>query len=226
MKIYARQVDPEFQESPLFLFDDWDCGLCLTGNRDFKSHTTEVFDRVKCILDGGDILEYLYDGQTNLSEVFDNYLYPENRSEYNKNELKELSNLVGKYNYATIGSDNEYKILCKVLSIVTGEEWDFTVLRGCCQGDWQYFFYKKDEWTYESIKNLEYEYFNLGTDWEIYTGENEKYLDNVYTHSYCTADIKKEIAEYTGCDIYDITLFKFDGYKQIPQFSEVKEKFI
>lgn len=143
MKIYARQVDPEFQESPLFLFDDWDCGLCLTGNRDFQSHTTEVFDRVKCILDSGDILEHLYDGQTNLDEVFDDYLHPENRSEYNKNELKELSNLAEKYNYATIGSDNEYKILCKVLSIVTDEEWDFTVLRGCCQGDWQYFFIKK-----------------------------------------------------------------------------------
>lgn len=88
------------------------------------------------------------------------------------------------------------------------------------------FFYKKDEWTYESIKNLEYEYFNLGTDWEIYTGENKQYLENVYTHSYCTADIKKEIAEHTGCDVSDITLFKLDGYKQIPQFSEVKEKFI
>lgn len=40
MKIYAKQISPEYQESPLFLGDEfWPEGIILDGNRDYKSRT-------------------------------------------------------------------------------------------------------------------------------------------------------------------------------------------
>ena len=47
MKIYARQISPECQESPLFLGEEfWPEGIILDGNRHYKSHTIPVYDQI------------------------------------------------------------------------------------------------------------------------------------------------------------------------------------
>ena len=55
MKIYAKQVPPEYQESPLFLGDEFfpdDIAVC--GNRDYMEHCPEVFERVYTVLSAGE----------------------------------------------------------------------------------------------------------------------------------------------------------------------------
>lgn len=47
MKIYAKQVAPEYQESPLFLDDFFPDDIAVCGNRDFKERCPEVFQRVR-----------------------------------------------------------------------------------------------------------------------------------------------------------------------------------
>ena len=47
MKIYAKQVSPEYQESPLFIEGCFPDNIILTGNRDYNSHTTPEFDQIK-----------------------------------------------------------------------------------------------------------------------------------------------------------------------------------
>lgn len=59
MKVYAKQVPPEYQESPLFLFNDWPEDLAICGNRDFDSHCPEVFTRVYKALQDGELCEAL-----------------------------------------------------------------------------------------------------------------------------------------------------------------------
>ena len=54
MKIYARQIPPEYQESPLFLgaefFPD---DIAVYGNRDYKEHIPAVFERIRGALETG-----------------------------------------------------------------------------------------------------------------------------------------------------------------------------
>lgn len=59
MKVYAKQVPPEYQESPLFLFNDWPEDMAICGNRDFDSHCPEVFTRVYKALQDGELCEAL-----------------------------------------------------------------------------------------------------------------------------------------------------------------------
>ena len=46
MKIYALQVDPEIQESPLFFEEDFFLeNINVFGNRYFNAHCMDVFNR-------------------------------------------------------------------------------------------------------------------------------------------------------------------------------------
>ena len=40
-KIYARQIPPEYQESPMVYFDEGYEGMICDGNRQYNSRTTE-----------------------------------------------------------------------------------------------------------------------------------------------------------------------------------------
>ena len=59
-KIYARQISPEYQESPLYLGEEfWPDDIILTGNRDYREHTTAPYD---AIIAAGDLAEIGYRG--------------------------------------------------------------------------------------------------------------------------------------------------------------------
>lgn len=52
MKIYAKQISPEYQESPLFLCEEfWPEGIILDGNRDYTSRTISAYDDIKRYFD-------------------------------------------------------------------------------------------------------------------------------------------------------------------------------
>ena len=58
MKIYALQVDPEIQESPLFLDEEFfPENINVFGNRYFNAHCMDVFARVREVLYSGDLLD-------------------------------------------------------------------------------------------------------------------------------------------------------------------------
>lgn len=51
MKIYAKQVSPEYQESPLFLDECFPEDIILTGNRNYTSRTTPEYDKIAADFD-------------------------------------------------------------------------------------------------------------------------------------------------------------------------------
>ena len=62
MKIYARQVAPEYQESPLFMGPEmWPENITITGNRNFNAHETPLFEMVYHVLESGELAEILDD---------------------------------------------------------------------------------------------------------------------------------------------------------------------
>ena len=194
MKIKAYQIAPEYQESPLWLFDEVPEGLEIFGNKDYIRRTSATFDEVLECLEHGD---------------FDDFEFTRCKAE----RLKELCN-----KYGTRGADDE-GIIAESLSIVTGQQWEYRQISGCFQSDWNYIYYRPEEWTEKALEYFEVEYFNTGDEWRIEDEEGDD-LGSVYTHEWNDDGKKREIAESIGVDPDEVTLYLFDGWTKTAKYKE------
>lgn len=232
--IYCKQIAPEYQESRLF--DDDGMGpeyINVTGNRDFISRTSPLFDRVYGALRTGELCEalddlksggYYSDWYKNATEAINDLLEPE-KPRYSTRDIHALKGLVKAYNECS--SREENNILCKVLSVVTGRKWDWKIIRGCCQSDWNNVFYRVDDWSREALDAFEVMYFNTGSEWIIHDEDNtpEGPEDINGYCVYCTAwneeGIKRELAEAAGVKPEEIVMYAFEGYAYTPVYKAV-----
>ena len=65
---------------------------------------------------------------------------------------------------------NDQRIIAEALSIITGQKWEYRQISGSCQSDWNYIYYRLEEWTEKALEYFEIEYFNgvyeeLNKDW-------------------------------------------------------------
>ena len=194
MKIKAYQVAPEYQEAPLYLFDEVPEGLEIYGNRNYIRRTSATFDEVLECLEYGDFGDFEFTG-------------------YKAERLEELCN-----KYYTQGANNE-AIIAEALSIVTGQKWEYRQISGCCQSDWNYIYYKADEWTAKALEYFETEYFNTGDEWRIEDEEGDD-MGSAYTHEWTDDEKKREIAEQIGVDPGEVTLYLFDGWTKTAKYKE------
>ena len=194
MKIKAYQVAPEYQEAPLWLFDEMPEGVEICGNKDYKRHTSATFDEVLECLEYGDFSDFEFTG-------------------YKAERLEELCN-----KYGTRGADDE-GIIAEALSIVTGQKWEYKQISGCCQSEWNYIYYRSDEWTAKALEYFEIEYFNTGKEWRLEDEEGDDF-GNVYTHEWKDDERKREIAENIGVDPDEVTLYLFDGWIKTAKYRE------
>ena len=193
MKIKAYQVAPEYQEAPL-LVDEMPEGVEICGNKDYKRHTSATFDEVLECLEYGDFSDFEFTG-------------------YKAKRMEELCN-----KYGTRGADDE-GIIAEALSIATGQKWEYKQISGCCQSDWNYIYYRPDEWTAKTLEYFEIEYFNIGNEWRIEDEEGDD-MGNVYTHEWNDDEKKREIAENIGVDPDEVTLYLFDGWIKTAKYKE------
>ena len=211
MKIYARQIMPEFQDSRIF--DDDGNGveyINVWGNKDYQSRTSSVFDRVKECLDAGELAEDIEAVMEknpsaiygNITEAINNQLWRDDGKPYSTRQIGKLKQLV--LRYSECRSSEEDQILVDVLSIVTGEEWDYRNIHGCCQSEWNTVYYPVKYWTKESLDAFETMYFNTGSEWIVHEGDTEptspEEIDGCayYCVSWNDEGIKKELAEAAG----------------------------
>lgn len=223
--VICKQVPPELQTPPYVELDDL-AGICFIGNRDYEEHTTELFDNVYDIVVTGDYTD-TYDYY-----VF-NRMYPSNILDEFLSEVPEgCGSKEARKIYSIIDSGRDYnEMICNILTTLTKEKWETTTIRGCSQGEWQTVFYSTKYWNKESLKTLECEYFNTGTEWEIaYVDDDfsvEEDFDNLigdccaYCHSLFTPTIKKEIASYEGISEDEIRLYEFDGWTKKAKYKEL-----
>lgn len=85
MKIYARQISPEYQESPLFMGEEFlPDNIAVCGNRHYHSHKPELFENVQNVLEQGELAEVLEypknwaDWYKNATQAITEYLPPTN----------------------------------------------------------------------------------------------------------------------------------------------------
>lgn len=232
MKIYAKQINPEYQESPLFLGEEFfPENIILDGNRDYKSHTMPVYDRIiEAYDEAAREIENLdlrngCAAYNNATEAINDY-FPalEYREKpYNTRDIhriREALRLYGTRKYY----DGDY--ILDMLEAITGEAWAETTIRGCCQGEWQTVIYPVKSWSRESLEIFETEYFNTGSEWIVHDGNTDPDGPedingySVYCHGWKTEDIKKEIAEAHGAADAEVILYEFTGYSHIPNYKE------
>lgn len=233
MKIYAKQIDPEFQESSLFEEGLFPENMVVCGNRDFKERKTAVFTLVENALDNGDLQEALEDLEIggyysafyeSAREAIEEFL-PASMGEYSQDDITALQGLVKAYTQCSRAETNN--IFCRVLSIVDGKKWGWKIIRGYCQGDWNEIFYPVDDWSREALAAFEIEYFNTGSEWIIHDEENTpEGPEDISGYScYIVADteegIRKELAAVAGCAPSDLVLYVFEGYTHIPKYKAV-----
>lgn len=95
MKVYAKQVAPEYQESPLFIDGFFPEDIAVCGNRDYMEHCPEVFERVYTVLSVGELAEVLEyrngwkDWYKNITEAITDYLPPE-KAKYSTKDIGAL----------------------------------------------------------------------------------------------------------------------------------------
>lgn len=217
MKIYARQINPEYQESPFLQGDEGYSGLVIDGNRHFNSHTTDEYDLIRENLE--DMLYYYSEDNTDnltVAEFLDDYGFS-----YTDDTLPEWKSMFeeGYYMFDRERDDTT----ARALSLLTGDKWEYITLKGSCQSDWQGCFYNTTLWNSDNIGNFAKEYFNEGTEWIIHDGDSEPETAediegySMYCYGYDTDKIREEIAAETGVTPADVVLYEYHE-KIIPYY--------
>lgn len=239
MTIYARQVSPEYQESPLFLDGCFPDDIILTGNRDYNSHTIPAYDDIKAHFDdmagewensrfyftyeNGKYIRHTQKPEYTLQELLTGWGFTRpdgkpwtTRQRHAWRELMESEH----------GAEDE-EIILPALELLTGHAWKTGIIRGSCQGDWQNVIYNADTWDRERLEAFETEYFNTGSEWIIHDedGEPESPEDisgfSVYCVKWRDEDIAAEIAEAAGGSPEDVILYAYDGETRQPKYKKV-----
>lgn len=234
--LYAKQIAPEYQESPLFLCDDlFPDNIILTGNRNYNSHTTPEFEQISAYF------EEMAGAYEN-----DRFFFQWNGKGYDKIAKRPeytLQELLRDYGFTrpdgkawTTKQRHEWRQLLeadtleddgiiKALQLLTGKSWKAFTIRGCCQGDWQEGFCTVDDWSREALQDFETEYFNTGSEWIVHDEETEPESPDeitgysVYCHGWNSEQIRQEIAETAGeSDPAAVVLYEFDGYTKSPKY--------
>lgn len=217
MEIYAKQVPPEYQESPLYM-EDWPENVYVFGNRNYKAHE----DRLDDIRRELDNLAYAWEDLTSGAPAYYNswieaireHLPRYDGREYTRAERLRIAELAKCY---CESSDDECETLCAALELVTGRAWWYATIRGCCQGDWQNVIYPA-EYGREWLQEFETEYFNTGDEWTV---DVDGCVEYVYTHAWRDDDIRAEIADAIGAEPGAVILCKFTGWSRTAAYTEV-----
>ena len=234
IKYYAKQINPEFASDDLFYtYKDKKTGryvlgmnddyyydnVIIYGNKDYCGITTKEFD---CIMKIGDVYyEYeplTYKGSNhcywnNVTE-FINWYFPKKEGKYTARQIHKWKELLERYSEHW----REEDIIIDALHLMTGKTWREIKLTGYCQSDWQYG-YVSDEVGEQSVRYIEMCYFNLGSEFIVYENRKDfKNNDNGYSIYVDSYDSKTELADRLGCSTKEISMYEWDGYKQIPQY--------
>lgn len=227
MKVYARQVAPEYQEAPLSLGDEfYPDGIILDGNKDYLSRKTNAYEKVLTYID--DAFEDIEKIQVKegwyktVTECIMDYFKPEHKEKYTTNEIAEWKKIITDYHSSS--HKEEYRQICLALLLITGKKYAHKTICGCCQRDWQEVYYPVDD---VDIDCFATEYFNTGTEWIVHD-ENEVPESpedisgsSIYCYSWNDDGIRKEISDYNGCAPEDVVLYRHAGYTQVSHYEQI-----
>lgn len=194
------EVAPEYKERPI---EDCDFneGCCygevtVTGNRDYGSYKSKVFETASEIFD----LMYCHC----ITSV------PEAKERFDIADEAALK--------AAFSGNYEQQTMCDLMQALTGREFGWTTIHGCCQGDWQYMYYPKDMWTKEALDWFETAYWNLGREWVV---EDEDSRISLYSCEWRDSEMKRDLAEQYGVPLEECEFYEFSGWVKKPSYKQI-----
>lgn len=233
--VYARQMNPAYQESPLFIFDEWPENLIVYGNREYKGHTIPVFD---CLMDNFEEamteIDNIKSGYStwyaNITECLVDLLPPVHKDKYSTREVHAWKQLLEEWEKVWDRKSrlDESDCIVEALGLMTGKKWTCRPIHGSCQGDWNEVYYPVGEYSTESINAFEVEYFNTGSEWMIHDGDDqpEQPEDISGFTCYCTAwnadGIREQIADIAGCKPEEVKAWAWNGETWMPKYKEIE----
>ena len=200
MKIYAKQIPPEYQESPL-VYGEWPENVATFGNRYYYEHTFDALETVRDAMNDGFIPDPT-NGKT----------WPD----------EHVSAWMGWFDRVDqLDNGDEKPLLCEGLELLTGQKYEYHTIKGCSQGDWQYVIYPA-EYGAEWLECFETEFFNTGEEWKVYEGapDGDEYF-TLYTYGWNDEQRRKEIATAADRENADVVLLRFTGWSRTPEYEEV-----
>ena len=231
-KIYARQIPPEYQESPLYwdynrkdgldLSDFWP-EITLTGNRDFCGYKTPLFEDAEKIDEAADEWingkEWTGEAVRIVDALRDYGIEKQNGKNWSPRELGQWKRLFQSWDRNPWDCRDAEDRIVAALELMTGRKWDVVTLRGCSQGDYIDCYYPRDKYSRKALDILETEYFNTGEEWTVYDGDPDENPDadhfSMYVYSWKDDEKRQEIADAAGGDAADVELHEFTGWSRI-----------
>ena len=210
MKIYARQLPPD-QCDPSFCFDDNDYKefISIAGNKRCGDVFPDNVNDAKRYCD-----DMTYDQDPDV--IFD-----KNGKPFSDEAMKRLKDITQDKHLTW--SEAEEKFILEYLSDYHGEPYRKVLIRGCCQGDWNYL-YVPESMSQRDIDFIEACYFNTGTELIVYDGGGEPACPeeiegySMYLPEVLESDIKRVIANEYEISPDDVVLYAFDGYERVPKY--------
>lgn len=221
IKYNCYQVAPEYRESPFYMDEyGWE-NITIDGNKDFRGRQTPEYEALR---------DHFYDAAEDwknrdyypvtLREVLRDYGFEKPDGKPWTTKEKHLWRVLFETDQYLERDEN----VCAALALLTGKKHNCTIIRGCCQGDWNYIYYPVDEYDLKSIEYLEAEYFNTGDEWRVVpvdkNGEEDEYGEvYYYTHEWRGQAV--ELADAIGCEPDEIELYEWDGWARSPIYKKV-----
>lgn len=180
------------------------------------SISDDVDDEVRCLEDGKAL------AQVDIDRIINYYLQKESREKFTVEETQQILALVGTFYDRDADED---AVICKLLELEYGEEFESGIIRGSCQGDYLYYLAPAST-TKEMMKWIEAVLFATGTEFMIscqpyatkedFEDANDFYCD--YTYLWRDEDIKKWVAGNIGCSVDEVKLLRISDSHTITTY--------
>ena len=200
MTIYAKEVPPEYSESPLWcgMWDYNEYPVIVTRNEysmnpskyswehDYKNLWIEIRDKFEdmCYEYQDMIDDVTYAGERtydSFEDILKDFVYKyETKDGYAKVDwteeiIKQVEEVVQHWlELRPTSYQEDFESMVAVLSIITGLDWKEATLRECCQGEYAEILYFEND-DYVKFDKYEFEelYFNTGQEWIIHDSDDE-----------------------------------------------------
>ena len=227
MRIYAKQVPPDIQEShfDIGMYPD----VTITGNSNFNEYKSDLYKHVEERLrDAYRECDEFEDGERELDDPHLNgfiqtYFWVLPRS---VDERLQWRKLLFHRDLHDIFSPPQEQI-ASIMSLVSGKPYHAHGICGCCQSDWNCVICP-DEMTVGSpsgLQAIESEYFNTGSEWMVYESEDaceaEDYGASIYILD--MQNPREVIADCYGVMPADVEVYAFDRYEKIPKYKRMED---
>ena len=228
IKAYARQIPPEYQESPLSYgpfeqeFPEIYPGISLDGNRHFTGYKTAEYEAAEHADDAA--ADYLNSRENDpqpmtIREALEYYgIEKTNGRRWSPRELGQWKRIFEDYDRNPYDGRNADRRVTDALELITGKPHAVRTLRGSSQGDYIKAYFPFWEYSEKAIECLETEYFNTGEEWEVILDyepgqddQDDAYSDRFTCYVYSWKDDEKraEIADAAGVQPEEIEMHAF-----------------